>query len=88
MSADVALRLLADFLWNALVVASPLLITSLVVGVLISVMQVATQIQEMSLTFVPKVIVAAIVLVAAGPWMIRRTVAYAVGLISAIPSYL
>jgi Flagellar biosynthesis pathway, component FliQ len=49
-------------LLNAAYIASPLLITSLVVGLLISVVQVVTQIQEMTLTFVPKIVLAVVVI--------------------------
>ena len=79
---------MAELMWTGLLIAAPLLVAALVVGLLISVLQVVTQIQELSLTFVPKVVVAVIVLVAAGPWMLRRLLAYASGVISSIPSYL
>ena len=85
MSSDVVLRLLGDLLWNSLLVAAPLLLVTLIVGVLISILQVVTQVQEMSLTYVPKIIVAVIVLVALGPWMLKRTTAYASQLIASIP---
>ncbi|PCK06932.1 MAG: hypothetical protein COA42_16910 [Alteromonadaceae bacterium] len=51
-------------------IAAPVLFTSLSVGVLISILQVATQIQEMTLTFVPKIIAAVAVLLIAGSWML------------------
>lgn len=87
MHADLALQLLGDVLWNALLISAPLLAVTLVVGLAISILQVATQVQEAALTFIPKIIAAVMVLVLAGPWMLKRLVAFATGLISNIPSY-
>lgn len=87
MRSDLAVQLLADLLWNALIISAPLLAVTLVVGLLISVVQVVTQIQEASLTFVPKIITAVIVLVVCGPWMLKRLVGFSASLIANIPSY-
>jgi len=87
VKSDVAMHLLADVLWNALLISAPLLVVVLVVGLLVSVIQVVTQVQEMSLTYIPKIIVAVIVLVAFGPWMLKRLVGFSAGLINGIPSY-
>jgi flagellar biosynthetic protein FliQ len=54
MRADLALQLLADVLWNALLISAPLLAVTLAVGLLVSVIQVVTQVQEASLTFIPR----------------------------------
>jgi flagellar biosynthetic protein FliQ len=87
MSADLALQLLADVLWNALLISVPLLAVTLVVGLLVSVIQVVTQVQEASLTFIPKVIASVIVLVVCGPWMLKRLVSFSASLIANIPRY-
>jgi flagellar biosynthetic protein FliQ len=87
MAADLALQLLADVLWNALLIAAPLLAVTLVVGLLMSVLQVVTQVQEASLTFIPKVIASVLVLVVCGPWMLKRLVAFAATTIANIPNY-
>lgn len=87
MKSDLAIQLLTDVLWNALLISAPLLGVTLVVGLLISVLQVVTQVQEMSLTYIPKIIAAIIVLVAFGPWMLKRLLAFSISLISNIPSY-
>lgn len=86
MGADEALTLMNQLLWNAFLVAAPVLAAALLVGLLISVLQVATQLQEMTLTYVPKLAVAALVLVALGPWMIHRITEFAINLIRLIPS--
>jgi flagellar biosynthetic protein FliQ len=61
-----------EMLWVAALVSAPILISTLVVGVLISVIQVATQIQEMTISYVPKLAVAALILILLGGWMMGR----------------
>ncbi len=87
LRSDLALQLLSDVLWNALLISAPLLAVTLVVGLLVSVLQVVTQVQEMSLTYIPKIIAAVVVLIVFGPWMLKRLVAFSINLISNIPSY-
>lgn len=87
MRSDLALQLLADLLWNALLISAPLMAVTLLVGLLVSVVQVVTQIQESSLTFIPKLIAAIVVLVVCGPWMLKRLVAFSANLIANIPAY-
>jgi flagellar biosynthetic protein FliQ len=86
MRSDEALQLLNHLLWTAFTVAAPLLACCLVVGLVVSVLQVATQLQEMTLSYVPKLAVAAIVLVALGPWMIGQITQFALDTIKLIPS--
>lgn len=86
MGADRALSLLNQMLWDSLLIAGPLLVATLVVGILISVFQVTTQIQEITLSYVPKILVAAILLIAIGPWMIGRMTQFATSLYLLIPS--
>lgn len=85
MTSDVSLRLFAQLLWKAVAVSAPLLLTVLIVGLVVSIFQVVTQIQEMSLTFIPKLLASVAVLVIAGPWMLGQLVAYSSELIRAIP---
>ncbi len=68
--------------------AGPLLLTALAIGVVVSLLQTVTQIQEMTLSFVPKVIGLGLVLLVAGNWMLRELVTYADRLWSAIPALL
>jgi len=86
MGADDALELMNQLLWNSMLVAAPVLAATLAVGILISVLQVATQLQEMTLSYVPKLLVSALVLIALGPWMIHRIVQFATSAILLIPS--
>jgi flagellar biosynthetic protein FliQ len=69
-----------------LMVAAPMLITVLVVGLVVSILQAATQINEATLSFVPKVIAAVVVLAVAGPWMLTTLVEYIQRTLQSIPS--
>jgi flagellar biosynthesis protein FliQ len=69
-----------------MLVAGPVLIVCLIVGVAISVLQVATQLQESTLSYVPKLLAAVVVLVALGGWMIYEIMDYALETIRIIPS--
>lgn len=70
MTEEIILKLGQDALKTTAMLAAPLLITTLVVGLAVSVFQALTQINEATLTFVPKMIIVALVLVLGGPWMI------------------
>jgi flagellar biosynthesis protein FliQ len=72
-------------LWMLLMVAAPVLIAVLVVGLVVSVFQAATQINEATLSFVPKIIAAVVVLAVAGPWMMTMLVEYLQRTLQAIP---
>jgi flagellar biosynthetic protein FliQ len=87
MGRDLALTLASDTLWTALLVAAPVLILSMVVGLVISIFQVVTQIQEATLSFVPKIVVVILALIVLGPWMLTQVVGLATRLIGNIPSY-
>jgi len=72
-------------LYVTMLVAAPLLLTALAVGLLIGVIQAATQINEMTLSFIPKLIAMAVVGVIAGPWMLRTLVQFTHDLILSLP---
>lgn len=73
-------------LYLLLMVAAPVLLTVLVVGLVVSIFQAATQINEATLSFVPKMIAAVAVLTLAGPWMLSTLVEYLQRMLQAIPS--
>lgn len=87
MSSDIALRLTGELLWTALLIGAPIMGLTLVVGLVVSILQVVTQVQEMSLTFIPKIITAMVAILVFGPWMLRKLILYATGLINSIPGY-
>ena len=73
-------------LYILLIVAAPILLAMLVIGLLVSIFQAATQINEATLTFVPKVLGAVAVLLIAGPWMMTTLVEYLQRTLQSIPS--
>ena len=86
MDAQQAFHLGQQGLLMLLMVAAPLLLTVLVVGLVVSVLQAATQINEATLSFVPKIVAAAAVMVVAGPWMLATLVDYIQRTLLAIPT--
>ena len=88
MKSDLALNMMGELLWNAVLISAPLLGLTLLVGLVVSILQAVTQVQEMSLTFVPKLLVAVGTLVLFGPWMLRKLLAFAAGVIGNIPAYI
>jgi flagellar biosynthesis protein FliQ len=86
MHSDMAIGMMADLFWTGLLVCLPVLGLVMAVGLAISLLQVVTQVQEMSLTFVPKLVTAAIALVVFGPWMLRQLTQFSARLWTAIPS--
>ncbi len=71
--------------WTTLLLSAPLLGIALVVGLLVSVFQAATQLNEMTLSFVPKILAMALVLVIAGPWMLHLIMDFTIHLFHDIP---
>jgi flagellar biosynthetic protein FliQ len=80
VSPDVVVALGRETLWVALAVAGPLLGAGLVAGLLVSLLQAVTQIQESTLSFLPKALAVGLVLVLLGHWMLAQLVGYTVGL--------
>ena len=87
MTTDFVVGLMTEAVKLMLLISAPVLIVGLVVGVAISLFQAVTQIQEMTLVFVPKIVAVMVVLVAALPWMINLLVTYTHNLIANIPMY-
>jgi flagellar biosynthetic protein FliQ len=77
MTQDHALQLMADLLWTGLAVVGPILAVTLLVGLMVSAFQVVTQLQEMSLSYIPKLAVTAAVLMLFGGWMLGQITAFA-----------
>jgi flagellar biosynthetic protein FliQ len=81
-----ALTFLNEMLWNCLIIAGPILLVTLVLGLIISIFQVTTQIQEMTLSYVPKILATAFLLILLGPWMMGRLTQFAISLYLLIPT--
>ena len=86
MSQDQVISICVSAMELALKIGMPILLVGLVVGLLVSIFQAATQIQEQTLTFIPKVVAMAAVIVVAGPWMLGQIVSYTQNLYESIPS--
>lgn len=76
----------ARAMWVTLQVSLPILGVSLVVGLLVSIFQAVTQLQEPTLTFIPKILAVVVVIVVAGPWMMNTMLGFTVDLWAGIPS--
>jgi len=86
MTPEVVMELGQQTLLMVALLAGPLLIAALAVGLLIGIFQAATQIQEMTLSFIPKLAALAIALVIGGPWMLRTVVEFTIEHFRQIPS--
>jgi len=86
MTPDTVVAIIRQALEVAMLASGPLLLASLLTGLLISVFQAATQINEMTLSFIPKILVMFIVLVVTGPWALQLLVDYIKRLIGSIPT--
>ena len=86
MTPEYAIKLGQDTLMIVLIVAGPTLLVALVVGLVVSIFQAVTQIHEMTLTFIPKILSVGIVLSLLLPWTIRRMIQFTTKLMSSIPT--
>ena len=87
MSQETVIGVAAESIRVLLMVAAPMLIAGLIVGVLISIFQTATSIQDQTLTFIPKIIVVLLVLLASLPWMMQVMIDYTTRLFSQLHLY-
>ena len=87
MTEDIVLSLGRDAIWTTVALAAPLLLASLVVGLVVSIFQAVTQINEATLTFIPKMIAIAVVLVVLAPWMTQMITSYTTELFTSLPNY-
>jgi flagellar biosynthetic protein FliQ len=86
VTTDTVLELVRDALWAGAKVALPLLVTVLAVGLVIGILQSVTQLQEPTLTFVPKLIAVAAVMLLTGQWMLNELVSFTTVVIRTAPS--
>lgn len=86
MTVEYVLTLGRDAVSMTLMLAAPMLALGLLVGVTISILQAVTQIQEMTLTFVPKIVAVAVALIIFLPWIIERLVGFTTRLYMSIPT--
>ncbi len=87
MTEEFVVRLAMDALWTGLKVAGPILIVTLVVGLVISTIQAVTQVNEATLNFVPKALALIATLALLGPWMLNTLVSYAAAIFAGLPTF-
>jgi flagellar biosynthetic protein FliQ len=87
MGQDLVITIFRDFLRTAFLISAPLLLGALVTGLIVSIFQAATQIHEMTLVFVPKILIIALCLFLLSPWMLNLLISYATNLFSNMPLY-
>jgi flagellar biosynthesis protein FliQ len=85
VNQDTVVNLATQAMTLALKIAGPLLLVGLVVGLVVSIFQAVTQIQEQSLSFIPKIVGVAALIVILGPWMLDQLIGYAQSLYLSIP---
>lgn len=85
MNQDVVISLSMEAMQLALKIGLPLMLVGLLVGLLVSIFQAVTQIQEMTLSFIPKILAMVVVIVVAGPWMMGQLTSYTRELYGSIP---
>jgi len=76
----------SNAIYHILITAAPMLLAALLVGLVISIFQATTQIQEQTLSFVPKVLAIFLVLMVAGPWLLRTLMDFTINLLNEIPN--
>lgn len=86
MSGTLAVDMIRQAIIMALMVAAPLLLTALIVGIVISLIQSITQLQEQTLTFIPKLVALALVFTFTLPWTLTRLVEYLAGVLRSLPT--
>jgi flagellar biosynthesis protein FliQ len=88
MTTELAIQFVNETLKLALLISAPMLIAGLIGGVLVAIFQAVTQIQEMTLTFIPKVLAVAVALLIFFPWMVTTLKDFAIRIFMNIPFYI
>ena len=88
MSNDLALYLSKQLLWNALLISSPVILAALLCGLIVSILQVVTQIQDSTISVAPKILTVILMLMLCGGWMLHLMVDFARQTIIHIPEAL
>jgi flagellar biosynthetic protein FliQ len=86
MNSDTAIHVTSQAMIVAVKISAPFLLAGLIVGLLVSIFQAVTSIQEQTLAFIPKIIVTGVVIALGGPWMLDQMVGYTHDLYASIPS--
>lgn len=85
MTDEVVMKLAHDALFTIAKLSGPILLTTLAVGLLVSIFQALTQINEATLSFIPKIVIVGLLIALAGPWMLDVVTNYTINLFEMIP---
>lgn len=85
MAQDAILSLAREAIWTTVLIALPMLLSALITGLVVSILQAVTQINEATLTFIPKILAIVIMIVVTGPWMVQVMTSYTADLLSSLP---
>lgn len=85
MTPDMVIKLAEQSIYTIIIIAAPMLLIALAVGLLVSVFQAMTQIQEQTLAFIPKILAVFISLIVFGPWMLTTLLDYTENLFQTLP---
>jgi flagellar biosynthetic protein FliQ len=88
MSGDLVVQLGQEALFIVMIVAAPMLGLGLIVGLMVSVFQATTSIQEQTLAFIPKIIAVFVAILIFGPWMLRIMTEYLINILVNLPGYI
>lgn len=86
MTPEVAVDLFREALWLTAMIVAVVVVPSLIVGLLVAMFQAATQINEQTLSFLPRLLVVLLTLIVLGPWLLRQLMEYTQSLIASIPT--
>ncbi len=84
MTPDFAINICRKAVQTILLASAPMLLAGMIVGLLISIFQAATQINEQTLTFIPKIVAVLVTLLIFGPWLIRLITSFAIGILTTL----
>lgn len=87
MTVEFVVQIIRQGLITILLAAGPVLISGLVIGLTVSIFQAVSQVQEMTLTFIPKIVVIFLSLIIFGPWIIRVILNFSTGILSNLHEY-
>ncbi|GAA3559463.1 MULTISPECIES: flagellar biosynthesis protein FliQ [Marinobacter] len=85
MTPETVIDIMREALWMIVLLSAVIIGPGLVIGLVVSTFQAATQINEQTLSFLPRLIITLLVLIFAGPWMLTQLMDHAEGLISSVP---
>ena len=88
MTPETVIAIAEEGVWTVLIICGPIILIALVVGLIVSIFQATTQIQEQTLAFVPKIVAVLLGIVVFGPWMLSHMVSYTQDILSNLVRYI